>query len=163
MPSIAQRGALVFGVTFFLVGIAGLFVPNGMGMEADMETSGRLLGLFPVNLLHNLVHLLFGVWGLAASRGYGASVLYARIGGVDLDCKQAAVGVGQDVAFAAFDLLARVIPLAFGAVRVLHTLCINDQEACRFAALLSDTGRANLIFLTPAPAGCHPLLAIRSI
>ena len=28
-----------------------------------------LLGLFPVNTLHNVVHLLFGVLGIAASRG----------------------------------------------------------------------------------------------
>ncbi len=42
----------------------------------------RLLGLFPVNLLHNIVHLLFGVWGLAASRSWGGSVAYTRAGGV---------------------------------------------------------------------------------
>jgi hypothetical protein len=37
-----------------------------------------LLGLFHVNLLHNIVHLLFGVWGLIASRDLGGSVNYAR-------------------------------------------------------------------------------------
>jgi hypothetical protein len=30
---------------------------------------GLALGMFPVNTLHNVVHLLFGVLGLAASRG----------------------------------------------------------------------------------------------
>lgn len=39
---------------------------------------GQLLGLFPVNILHNLVHILFGVWGIAASRGLGGARLYAR-------------------------------------------------------------------------------------
>lgn len=80
MRSVAEKGALVFGVVFLLVGIAGLFVPNGMGMDADMETTGRLFGLFPVNLLHNLVHLGFGVWGIAASRSYGGARSYGRIG-----------------------------------------------------------------------------------
>lgn len=82
MKSTAQRGAMIFGVVFLLVGILGLFVEGGMGMEADMETAPRLLGLFPVNLLHNLVHLAFGVWGLLASRSHSASRGYGRIGAI---------------------------------------------------------------------------------
>ncbi len=35
---------------------------------------GYLLGLFPVNILHNLVHLIIGVWGLMAA----ATVTSAR-------------------------------------------------------------------------------------
>jgi hypothetical protein len=34
--------------------------------------------LFHVNVLHNIVHLLFGVWGLIASRDLGASKLYGK-------------------------------------------------------------------------------------
>ena len=82
MKSTAQRGAMIFGVVFLLVGILALFVEGGMGMEADMETAPRLLGLFPVNLLHNLVHLAFGVWGLLASRSHSASRGYGRIGAI---------------------------------------------------------------------------------
>lgn len=82
MRSTRQWGALVFGVVFLLVGVLGLFVPNGMGMDADLETTGRLLGLFPVNLLHNVVHLLFGVWGIMASRHDAASGTYGRAGAV---------------------------------------------------------------------------------
>ena len=76
-----QRVALIFGVVFLLVGIAG-FVATGTSMDADMETAPRLFGLFPVNMLHNLVHLAFGVWGLAAYRTFSASRAYARIAGV---------------------------------------------------------------------------------
>jgi hypothetical protein len=82
MQSTAQRLAMIFGVVFLLVGVAGLFVHNGMGMDADMETTGRLLGLFPVNLLHNLVHLAFGAWGIAASRSHDGSRGYGRAGAV---------------------------------------------------------------------------------
>ncbi|HSK18295.1 MAG TPA: DUF4383 domain-containing protein [Longimicrobiales bacterium] len=82
MRSTAQLGALIFGIVFLLVGILGLFVPNGMGMEADMETAGLLFGLFPVNLVHNIVHLAFGVWGLVASRTHPASRSYGRIGAI---------------------------------------------------------------------------------
>ena len=82
MTSTVQRTALIFGVVFLLVGLAGLFVPGGTSMRHEMEGAPLLFGMFPVNLAHNVVHLLFGVWGLAASRGYGASVAYARIGGL---------------------------------------------------------------------------------
>jgi hypothetical protein len=39
---------------------------------------GLLLGLFPVNILHNLVHVLFGVWGLAVYRSVSGARSYAR-------------------------------------------------------------------------------------
>ncbi len=82
MRSTAQKGALIFGIVFLLVGVLGLFVENGMGMDADMETTGRLFGLFPVNLLHNLVHLAFGAWGLAASRSHEGSRTFGKVGAV---------------------------------------------------------------------------------
>jgi len=76
-----QRAAQIFGIVFLLVGIAGFFV-TGLSMEADPEHAPRLLGLFPVNALHNVVHLLFGVWGLVASRTFEGSRSYGRIGGI---------------------------------------------------------------------------------
>ena len=77
--------ALVMGVIFVLVGILG-FVPAFVTHPAmDTHTltvhanHGYLLGLFPVNLLHNLVHILFGIWGIAAYRtGVNGSRLFAR-------------------------------------------------------------------------------------
>lgn len=80
MRSITERGALIFGVVFLLVGVIGFFVPNGMGMDADMQTAGRVFGLFPVNLLHNLVHLAFGAWGVMASRSFDGARAFGRIG-----------------------------------------------------------------------------------
>jgi hypothetical protein len=75
--------ALVYGIVFLLVGIAG-FIP-GLKTPMDMDvhlvingTSGRLFGLFPINSLHNLVHLAFGVWGIVAYRTFLASRVYGR-------------------------------------------------------------------------------------
>ena len=73
--------AMIFGIVFILVGIAG-FVP-ALVQPADggammIGGHGMLLGLFPVNTLHNVVHLLFGLWGIAASRSAGGAVNYAR-------------------------------------------------------------------------------------
>ncbi len=76
-----QRFAQVFGWGFLLVAILGFIASTG-SMEADPATAPHLLGLFPVNLLHNLVHLLFGVWGIMASRSFAASRNYTLISGV---------------------------------------------------------------------------------
>jgi Domain of unknown function (DUF4383) len=86
--------ALILGIAFLLVGIAG-FVPGlvtHVGPEAtvapgtadtapaaDVVTSyGHLFGLFPVNALHNLFHIAWGVFGLAAYRAFGSARLFAR-------------------------------------------------------------------------------------
>ena len=82
MTSTVQRVAQIFGVVFLIIGLAGMFVPGGTSMRSEMENAPLLLGLFPVNLAHNLVHLLFGAWGLVASRRFGAAVTYARIAGI---------------------------------------------------------------------------------
>ena len=74
--------ALVFGIVFLLAGIAGfipqLLQPPQGGAIAPGVHHMMLLGMFPVNPLHNCVHILFGLWGLAASRGAASAVLYAR-------------------------------------------------------------------------------------
>jgi Domain of unknown function (DUF4383) len=79
--------ALIFGIIFLIVG-AGGFIPglnmmDHSGHPNDAEVTlrsffGYELGLFPVNLLHNIVHLLFGVWGLLAYKSLSAAKNYAR-------------------------------------------------------------------------------------
>jgi hypothetical protein len=86
-----RRFALVWGILFLVIAasgvIPGLWQPAGPE-HPDMKMDsmyGDAMGLFPVNLLHNIVHLAFGVWGLlaykslAASKGYakGVAVIYA--------------------------------------------------------------------------------------
>ena len=70
--------ATVFGVVFLLVGILG-FVPSPPPPDAlplaVNHGHGLALGMFPVNTLHNIVHLLFGALGLLAARG---AVMSAR-------------------------------------------------------------------------------------
>ncbi len=76
--------ALIFGVVFLAVGIAGFFLldPAGPGSTGHNLTmnhgEGVLLGLFPVNTLHNVAHLLFGVWGLLSAGSVGAARGYFR-------------------------------------------------------------------------------------
>jgi len=83
--SATRTFAMVWGVLFLLAGVSG-FVP-GLWHEApahypDLAVDsfyGDALGLFPVNILHNIVHIVFGLWGLAASKSHGAAKGYAKV------------------------------------------------------------------------------------
>jgi hypothetical protein len=70
--------ALVFGIVFVIVAVLGFVTPGGMNMDASLDHAPRLMGLFPVNVLHSLVHLVFGLWGLIAARGAGSARAYCR-------------------------------------------------------------------------------------
>jgi hypothetical protein len=52
--------------------------PDAAPAAATMASHGYLLGLFPVNALHNLFHVAWGVFGLAAYGGMTGVRLYAR-------------------------------------------------------------------------------------
>lgn len=76
--------ALAFGLVFLVVGIAG-FVPALMTPYSPADpnlalstSSGYLFGLFPVNVLHNLVHIAFGIWGIAAWRSFTSARMYGK-------------------------------------------------------------------------------------
>lgn len=84
-----RPAAALVAVVFLLVGVAG-FVPGLTTNVGDIEFAGhhtdaKLLGLFQVSVLHNLVHVLFGVVGLAlaktwsGARGFllGGAAVYA--------------------------------------------------------------------------------------
>ena len=80
MSTTLQKLAGVFGVIFIVVAVLGFITPGGMAMAMAPDT-GLLLGVFQVNLLHNIVHLLFGAWGLAAARSWSGSKSYFTIAG----------------------------------------------------------------------------------
>ena len=72
-----QLVALLAGAAFLLVGVLG-FVPGITSDYADLSFAGRsseahLLGLFQISVLHNVVHLLFGGIGIAASRSFAGA------------------------------------------------------------------------------------------
>jgi hypothetical protein len=73
-----QRLVQLFGVLLVLVALLG-FLASGSSMEAQMDHAARILGLFPVDLPHNLAHLSFGLWGLVAAHRWSHARVYARI------------------------------------------------------------------------------------
>jgi hypothetical protein len=121
-----QRVAQIFGVVFLLVGILGL-VTTPLSMRG-----GLLLGFFPVNLLHNLIHLAFGIWGLVAARGAAESRQYSQVTGV---------------IYLVLTALAFVTPTTFGLVPIgghdiwLHAVIGIVLTAVGFG-LVRDMARA---------------------
>lgn len=81
-----QLGAAAVGAVFLIVGIAG-FIPGITtnlydGLEwAGHDGNAELLGIFEISVLHNAVHLLFGVAGLAAAATIANSRLFLVGGG----------------------------------------------------------------------------------
>ena len=81
-----RRFAMILGVVFVLVGVLA-FIPGVNRADPagapDLSVTGPghgyLLGLFHVNVLHNLVHIAFGILGIIMARNAANAVLYCRI------------------------------------------------------------------------------------
>jgi len=127
-----QRVATISGVVFIVVAVLGLLVGGMPGMKMG-AASVMLLGLFPVNMLHNLVHGAFGVWGVIAGRGEKASVTYALGSGV------AYLVLGVLGMFT--DSLLGMVPIG-GYDVVLHLALALVLAGCGFWALWFAPQRA---------------------
>ncbi len=80
-----QAASMLVGAAFLLVGILG-FIPGitdgAPGDFAGSAAAAELLGIFQVSILHNIVHLLFGIAGLALSRTWEGARTFLIGGGV---------------------------------------------------------------------------------
>ncbi|MFF8643167.1 DUF4383 domain-containing protein [Streptomyces sp. NPDC015345] len=80
-----QQAALLVGAVFLLVGVLG-FIP---GITTDYDTmkfashdsGAKLLGVFQISVLHNLVHLAFGAAGVAMARSAAGARTFLLVGG----------------------------------------------------------------------------------
>ncbi len=79
-----RAAVYLFGAVFLVVGILG-FIP-GVTTDYDMfawaghRSGAELFGIFQVSVLHNLVHVIFGIAGLVMGRS-GATARAYLIGG----------------------------------------------------------------------------------
>ena len=84
--TLVQNVAGLVGIVFLLVGIAG-FIPGLTtnlydGLEfAGNDGTAELLGIFQVSVLHNIVHGLFGLAGLALAATPSGARTYLIGGG----------------------------------------------------------------------------------
>lgn len=81
-----QYAALAFGAVFLLVGIAGFIPGITTGYDtlqfAGHHSEAMLLGIFQVSILHNIVHLLYGVAGVLLARTAPQARLFLLVGGI---------------------------------------------------------------------------------
>jgi hypothetical protein len=131
--------ALVLGIVYTLVGLAG-FVP-GLGSERTephltVEANYQnVLGLFPVNVLHNLVHLAVGILGVLAFATFAAARTYAR----GLAIFYALLAVMGLIDAANLNTTFDLIPI-FGHAVWLHALTAAAAGYVGFVGLSADRG-----------------------
>jgi hypothetical protein len=100
---LVQTAALTVAAVFLLVGVLG-FIPGITTDYSSMTFAGhhsdaKLLGVFEVSVLHNIVHLLFGLAGLAMARTVSGARTYLIGGGaVYLVLWLYGLVIGQDTA-----------------------------------------------------------------
>lgn len=81
-----QLAALITGVVFLLVGVLG-FVPGVTTNFDQLQFAGHhsdalLLGLFQVSILHNIVHLIFGIAGVLLAKTWSGARNFLVVGGI---------------------------------------------------------------------------------
>ncbi len=84
-PMVCATASAV-GVAFLIIGGSG-FIPGVTRQYGEMtfaghESGARLLGVFQVSVLHNLVHLGYGLAGLALARRARSARRYLVVGGL---------------------------------------------------------------------------------
>lgn len=115
--SIAETVTLAFGVVYILIGLVGFAVTGGV--EFAGREGERLLGVFEVNPMHNVVHLLVGV---ALVLGALTGAMAARIAATAVGVTYLAVGVlglfaiGSDANVLALNAPDNMLHLLSGAV-----------------------------------------------
>ena len=136
--STLQKAALAVGVVFLLVGVLG-FIPgvtqNFSEMEfASHESGALLLGIFQVSILHNIVHLLFGVAGILLARSFSGARNYLIIGGaVYLVLFVYGLLVGQESTanFVPVNMADDILHLVLGIAMIGLGLALSRRPATR--------------------------------
>jgi len=131
-----QKAAAAVGAVFILVGILG-FIPGITSDFGSMEFAGHesdaeLLGIFEVSILHNLVHLLFGVAGLAMARRWDSARAYLIGGGLIylvLWIYGLVVDKGSDANFVPVNTADDWLHLALGLGMVALGLILQRERA----------------------------------
>jgi hypothetical protein len=129
-----QIGTFLIGATFALVGVAG-FIPGLTTNIGDLAAAGRdseaeLLGLFQVSILHNFVHLGFGI-GLFASRTVSASRLYLLGGGVlylVLTLYGVVIDLGDPINFVPINTADNWLHLGLGIAMIVGGLVLGAMS-----------------------------------
>ncbi len=133
-----QTTALIFGVVFLVVGILG-FIPGittnyDQLMFAGHGSEAMLFGVFQVSILHNIVHLLFGVAGFLFSRAAASARSFLIWGGVVyavLLVYGLVVPQGQDANFVPVNTADNWLHLILAVAMIASGLLLTRDRAGR--------------------------------
>jgi hypothetical protein len=131
-----QIAALLVGAVFLIVGIAG-FIPGITTNVGDIDFAGHespaeLLGLFQVSILHNIVHIAFGIVGIVMAAAWESSRLYLIGGGViylALAVYGWIVDRASDANFVPMNNADNVLHVLLGAGMILLGLVLGREYA----------------------------------
>ena len=132
-----QGAALLVAGAFLLVGVLG-FIP-GVTTDYDLlewaghHSGAKLFGVFAVSVLHNALHLAFGVVGVVMARSYAAARAYFLVGGLVY------LGLWLHGMLMAHDSAANVVPVN-GADNWLH-LGLGAAWCCSASRLPASATR----------------------
>ncbi len=133
---LVQLAATVVAATFLLVAVLG-FVPGITTSYSELsfagqESEARLLGLFQVSVLHNLVHGLFGVIGLALARSVAGARAFLIGGGVVylvLTAYGSVIDLDSGVNFVPVNVADNVLHLVLGIAMIGLGVALGRQAA----------------------------------
>lgn len=125
------------GAAFLLVGVLG-FIPGITTNYDELSFAGHsgalLLGLFAVSVLHNLVHVLFGILGLLSARLPGTARLFLMAGGglyVLLWVWGSAIDEDTRANFLPVNTADNWLHLGLGAAMILLGIAVTATERAR--------------------------------
>jgi hypothetical protein len=129
-----QQAALLVGLVFLVVGVAG-FIPGittdyGSLEFASHESGAELFGLFQVSILHNLVHLAYGLTGLILAGTAAGAYSYLLVGGavyLVLWVYGLAVGHDSDANFVPLNTADDWLHFALGIAMIALALALGRR------------------------------------
>jgi hypothetical protein len=139
-PLVQLAATLVAG-TFLLVAVLG-FVPGVTTDYSDLsfaghESEAKLLGLFQVSVLHNIVHGLFGVTGLVLARSVAGARSFLIGGGavyLVLTVYGSVIDLDSNVNFVPVNVADNLLHLVLGVAMIGLGVVLGKQAARTSAA-----------------------------
>jgi hypothetical protein len=139
--TLVQLAAAAVAATFLLVAVLG-FVPGITTNYSELsfaghESEAQLLGLFQVSVLHNIVHGLFGVIGLALSRSIAGARSFLIGGGavyLVLTAYGSLIDLDSAVNFVPVNVADNFLHLGLGLAMIGLGLALGKQAHAAAAA-----------------------------
>jgi hypothetical protein len=78
MTSTVQRASFICGWVLIALGLIGFLISPG-GLSPDPDVAASIFGIWPVNIVLSVLHLTWGVFGLASSQWHRSARNFARI------------------------------------------------------------------------------------